>query len=405
MARFLLAKEASDGYPGSAFRIQRLPIVLILGSLLMTSCFLDALPGGALAGSLEGRLPRLAPTAHHTPWAILDSRNAGMAASTHAIPSPSRSAASYSLTFTETGLPAGTPWAVQTETNCSGGRGEGTTTSSIVFAVANGTYEWNVNPLIGYTYDASPSAGSVTIVGLPVTVSIEYVPGPQSTYGVTFVEQGLPNGTNWAVNLSGTLQTATVDGAAGVLLVDQEPNGTYLFTVRSAGYVANPSSGGIGIHGIGICQSVAFASGYAVTFAEFGLPSGTTWSVTMSPGGTLNSTGMMITFVEENGAYTYTVGSVAGYIASPSSGMITVEGKPVNPAITFTSSSSAPSPSNGSKAIFSGLPASELYALVGGVIVAVIAVALGILLSRRRRKILPVLPASPGPPTSPPRAG
>ena len=77
---------------------------------------------------------------------------------------------------------------------------------------------------------------------------------------------------------------------------------------------------------------------YTVTFTESGLPSGTSWSVTLG-GATSSSTTSTITFNEANGTYTYTVGTVSGYSASPSSGSVTVNGAAVSKSITFTSSS------------------------------------------------------------------
>ncbi|MEM4100990.1 MAG: hypothetical protein QXI08_06045, partial [Thermoplasmata archaeon] len=78
---------------------------------------------------------------------------------------------------------------------------------------------------------------------------------------------------------------------------------------------------------------------YTVTFTESGLPSGTSWSVTFN-GNTKSSTTNTISFTGiANGTYSYSVGAVSGYTASPSSGTITVNGANVNQAITFTASS------------------------------------------------------------------
>ncbi|MEM3036153.1 MAG: hypothetical protein QXS18_05045, partial [Thermoplasmata archaeon] len=78
---------------------------------------------------------------------------------------------------------------------------------------------------------------------------------------------------------------------------------------------------------------------YTVTFTESGLPSGTSWSVTFNSN-TKSSTTNTISFTGiANGTYSYSVGAVSGYTASPSSGTITVNGANVNQAITFTASS------------------------------------------------------------------
>ncbi len=74
---------------------------------------------------------------------------------------------------------------------------------------------------------------------------------------------------------------------------------------------------------------------YTVTFTENGLPSGTTWSVTLA-GTTKSSSTNTITFSEPNDSYSFSVGNMNGYTANPSSGTINVNGMNVNQAITFT---------------------------------------------------------------------
>ncbi len=73
---------------------------------------------------------------------------------------------------------------------------------------------------------------------------------------------------------------------------------------------------------------------YNVTFSESGLTGGTMWSVTLG-GSTLSSTTTTIVFSEQNGTYSFTVGSVTGYSPSPASGSVTVNGKVASQGITF----------------------------------------------------------------------
>ena len=76
------------------------------------------------------------------------------------------------------------------------------------------------------------------------------------------------------------------------------------------------------------------ATTYAVTFTESGLPAATSWSVTY--GGVWSSSATTTNvFNVVSGTYAYTV-NVAGYIAAPSSGNVTVIASPANQAITFT---------------------------------------------------------------------
>ncbi len=74
---------------------------------------------------------------------------------------------------------------------------------------------------------------------------------------------------------------------------------------------------------------------YKITFTETGLPSGTSWSVTLN-GSTESSITNTITFQEPNGTYSYTIGSINGYTVYPSSGTINVKGANLTLTITFT---------------------------------------------------------------------
>ncbi len=77
-----------------------------------------------------------------------------------------------------------------------------------------------------------------------------------------------------------------------------------------------------------------FASTYNVTFSESGLPSGTSWSVTLN-GSTEFSTTSTIVFTVINGSYAFNVSAVTGYTVQPSSGRAVVTGAAVPEAVTF----------------------------------------------------------------------
>ena len=88
----------------------------------------------------------------------------------------------------------------------------------------------------------------------------------------------------------------------------------------------------------GVMPSIQFGPTqkvYEITFAEYGLTSGTAWSVTLN--GTIrSSTTNIITFVEPNGTYSYSITPISGYQASSLSGTISVYGSNVNVSISFT---------------------------------------------------------------------
>jgi hypothetical protein len=151
------------------------------------------------------------------------------------------------------------------------------------------------------------------------------------SYNVTFSETGLPSGKSWSVTLSGSTLSSTTGS-----IVFSEKNGTYTFTVGAVtGFAANPATGSLTVAGAAVAKSIAFSTGYTVTFTESGLPSGTTWSVTLNSVLGSSSTASVV-FTEANGTYTYTIGSVSGYTPSPSTGSVNVSGASQSVPITFS---------------------------------------------------------------------
>ncbi|MEM3791054.1 MAG: hypothetical protein QW260_08295, partial [Thermoproteota archaeon] len=233
----------------------------------------------------------------------------------------------YSVTFTESGLPSGTMWYV----NLSNGQSFSSTTSTISFSETNGTYSYTI-ATTDKIYKPSPSSGSFTVNGANVNQAITF---SLVTYTVTFTESGLSSGTMWYVNLSNGQSFSSTTST----LSFSETNGTYSYTIATTDkiYKPFPSSGLFTVNGANVNQAITFSLiTYTVTFTESGLPSGTTWSVTFN-GNTKSSTTNTISFTGiANGTYSYSVGVVSGYTANPSSGTIIVNGANVNQAITFS---------------------------------------------------------------------
>ncbi|MCI4373562.1 MAG: hypothetical protein L3K02_07985, partial [Thermoplasmata archaeon] len=85
---------------------------------------------------------------------------------------PIQTGGNYLVTFNETGLVSGTHWDVSMT---PGGSSGGAAPTSIVFDVANGSYDFTVLAVTGYS--ASPASGSVVVVGGPQWVTITFTPG------------------------------------------------------------------------------------------------------------------------------------------------------------------------------------------------------------------------------------
>ncbi len=159
--------------------------------------------------------------------------------------------------------------------------------------------------------------------------------GPAAkTFNVTFTETGLSAGAAWGATIGGSSGTST-----GTTLVLAVPNGTYSYSVSAAGYSASPASGTVVVNGNPVPESVTFTAlppgTYQVTFTESGLVTATSWGVTFN-GTPMTSTTSTIVFSSGNGMWSYTVGTVTGYTASPASGSVTVNGADTGATITFT---------------------------------------------------------------------
>ena len=229
-----------------------------------------------------------------------------------------RPPALYPVNFTESGLPAGTSWSVEVN-----GTRYGATGATISASEKNGTYPFVVQNVSGFR--VAPTSGSLVVNGTNVTTSIVFTPLPPPTYPISFAETGLPNGTVWSVSLNGTLLNST-----GALISFSRANGSYLFLVpKVPGYTVSPSSGTVPVNGSGAIVLLAYSAIppalYPVLFRENGLPSGTVWSVNLS-GVLLDSNGSSISVSRANGTYAYVVPSVPGYLVSPNSGSVVVNG-------------------------------------------------------------------------------
>jgi len=247
--------------------------------------------------------------------------------------------ASYSVTFTESGAPW-SPYVFWWVTLNGAVEASNTTSSSISFGELNGTYSYTVGSIAGYA--SSPSSGWVTVNGMNVSLTVTFT--AVSTYFVTFSEIGLAAGTSWTVTMGFPLSTNTST------MTFLDPNGTYAYTVGSvSGYTSSPSSGSVTLAGSSQTVVVtfnAFAPGtFAVTFTESGLPSGTEWPMSLAgpitgqflAWVTKNSTTSSIVFAGlVNGTYAFEGDPVPGYSASPSSGILTVNGAPVSESVVFT---------------------------------------------------------------------
>ncbi len=259
----------------------------------------------------------------------------------------------YSLTFTESGLPDGTGWSVTFN-----GSTESSTSSSIAFTEANGTYSFSVGAVAGYT--VSPGSGSLTVEGAALSEPITYTAVPPPPVTSVQIEANSASYTGSApIYLSGSVSPAPAVGTSAFVKVTN-PVGTTVqvssdplnavgefwdnFTAGgpnwvSGTYVVNatwaPSLGGSVYYNTTTFAYVSITTN-EVTFSETGLTTGLSWSVTLNGSTEVAAAGSDITFSEANGAYAFEIPAVANYTVSPSSGTVTVDGAGVTVNVTFT---------------------------------------------------------------------
>ncbi|HEV2520013.1 MAG TPA: YncE family protein [Thermoplasmata archaeon] len=203
------------------------------------------------------------------------------------------------------------------------------TTNKVVGSIPSGTEPSAVayDPENRYVYVTNFGSNNLTVIdGTTNTVvgSIEVGSNPD---GVAY--DGAIG--NLYVANYGSGNVTCVDGATDKVLgsvnVGSGPIGVAYDDSNQDIYVSNSGSDSVSV--------LVPPSGYPVTFAETGLPSGTLWFVNLTDGASYRSTTNVLTFNESNGTYGYAVSGLPGYVRNPSSGILSVGGTPVHINVRF----------------------------------------------------------------------
>ncbi len=200
-----------------------------------------------------------------------------------------------------------------------------TSTVTVGYGLSSVAYD----PANGFAYASNAGIGAISIIGA------------HSTYSVNFSQSGLPTGTNWSLALDNQTLFSTTS-----TITFNEPNGTYSFTVISAGnYLGpapTPASGNVTVAGSNVRVVITFPWSYHSVFYERGLPIGTQWSFWLTlPNGVqykFSSYQSSISLQLANGTWPFSVNPVTGYSANPASGAMVVNGSAGNQTIVFTPS-------------------------------------------------------------------
>ncbi len=162
----------------------------------------------------------------------------------------------YAVTFTETGLvEKKLSWKVTVGTLTTG-----SSHSTLVVDVANGTHSFAVKPVPGWSVvvlntllnTTTGGKGNVTVFGAPVNFTVTFT---RVLYVLSFEGTGLPTGTKWSVDIHSKTFTST-SSYINVSL----PNGTYHFGIPAVtGLKADPGSGTIHVKGAGAVIEIQFS--------------------------------------------------------------------------------------------------------------------------------------------------
>ena len=181
----------------------------------------------------------------------IDSANVTLAAGgytrlTMTVPVP------WPVTFSENGLPSGTPWGVTVA-----GHAQTPVGRTVSLELFNGSYPYTVTPVPGYVIPGY--TGWVNLSGTPVTVYLNFTP---FTYTLTFRETGLASGSPWWVQVGLANQTSTTSALSFI-----EPNGSYSYSTGAGQtYLPDAPSGSATVSAKDATEYVTFgpAPGYLV---------------------------------------------------------------------------------------------------------------------------------------------
>ena len=139
----------------------------------------------------------------------------------------------YTVTFVEEGLVGGTAWSVDVS-----GQVRNSSFTSIIFPLANGSYDYSVTPIQGY--NITGGNGNFNVNGQGLLFQIDFV----STQPYTFIVEGLSQGTHWYVQIGGANYSSNSSFMTLYL-----PNATYNYRiVLPYGYSGNRVMGTIGYY-------------------------------------------------------------------------------------------------------------------------------------------------------------
>ena len=170
--------------------------------------------------------------------------------------------ATFNVDFEETGLANSTAWSlIVSNSTFSVNYTINSTSGSML--LPNGTYNYSVMKVPGYS--SSPSKGIFSVTGSATTVSVTF---DLIFYRITFVENGLTSPYKWSVTLNGVTKSNN-----STTITFYEPLGSYNYSIGTVkGYSLSMSSGKVSVVSgnltVGVTFSPASASGNSLFFSK-----------------------------------------------------------------------------------------------------------------------------------------
>ena len=163
----------------------------------------------------------------------------------------------YNISFVETGLPSGMKWNVSLIGQSS--NLTESSTGAIYFNEVNGTYNFSIGPIPGYT--TKNYLITIDIDGGPFRSTVVWT---AVTYPVTIVESGLASGETWSVTLTtvqnGQEKVLTLNSTSNSITFNVT-NGSYSYSVSlPQGYKGSPINSTISVVGSGVTTKLTITA-------------------------------------------------------------------------------------------------------------------------------------------------
>jgi hypothetical protein len=160
----------------------------------------------------------------------------------------------YSVTFSERGLPSGLTWQVTFNGVTQSLTTNGGTDALTWTGLLNGTYSYSIAGNPGWHQSNRHYTGTLTVKGGSLTAALHY---RKTTYTVTFSESGLAAGLTWRVTVDGLTKSLTTNGGTDSLTWSGLVNNTYAYTIHGVkGWTQStlPPSGTVVVNGASVTE-------------------------------------------------------------------------------------------------------------------------------------------------------